>query len=106
LELADIVLMFQAAEASLVKKGGARVGDKTLLDALVPAVAALEQSAAAGEDLGQAFQAAAAAAAQGAEKTKSMVARRGRASYVGERSLNHPDAGAMAVAIILKSLTK
>lgn len=104
LDPADIVLMFQEAIAGIQKRGGAKLGDKTLLDALIPATDALKSAVAAGDGLDAAFAAAAAAAQEGADKTRNMVASKGRASYVGERSLEYPDAGAMAVAIILQSL--
>jgi dihydroxyacetone kinase len=101
LSLSDIAEMFDAAVAGIQKRGGAKLGDKTLLDALIPACEALNQAAKENNTLSEAFSAAADAAGNGAEATKNMVASKGRATYVGERSLNHPDAGAMAISIIL-----
>ncbi|MGG4169158.1 dihydroxyacetone kinase subunit DhaK [Rossellomorea vietnamensis] len=84
---------------------GAEVGDKTLVDALVPCADSWSQSAADGDDFKTAFQKGAAAAVEGAEKTKDIVARMGRAGTVGERSLGHPDAGAYALGVIFKELS-
>lgn len=83
------------------KRGGAKLGDKTLLDALIPAHEAMKNSEY--KDLIEMLKDAAKAAREGAEKTKEIVASKGRASYVGERSVNHPDAGAMAIAIIFET---
>lgn len=102
--LDDIATMFEAGIAGIQKRGNAKLGDKTLLDALIPATEALREGAHKGESISTAFTNAAKAARDGAEKTKTMVANRGRASYVGERSLQHPDAGAMALGIIFTEL--
>jgi dihydroxyacetone kinase len=102
--LDDIVAMFEAGIAGIQKRGNAKLGDKTLLDALIPATEALREGAKKDENIRTAFTNAASAAREGAEKTKSMIANRGRASYVGERSLEHPDAGAMALGIIFTEL--
>lgn len=98
--LDDFASMFEAAVAGIQKRGNAKLGDKTLLDALIPTTVALREGATANTDMLEAMKNGAAAARDGAEKTKTMVASRGRASYVGERSLDHPDAGAMALGII------
>lgn len=100
IDTTDIATMLEAAIAGIQKRGGAKLGDKTLLDALIPAAEAFRKAADAGQDTQAATQAAAVAATQGAEATKSMVASKGRASYVGERSLEHPDAGAMAISVL------
>lgn len=104
LELSDIALMFEEAVLAVQKRGGAVRGDKTLLDALIPAAAALTEGAHSGKTIDEAFGCALKAAKEGAEATRTMVASKGRASYVGERSLGHPDAGAAAIAIIMKEL--
>lgn len=83
---------------------GAEVGDKTLIDALAPCADSWKQSAAAGEDVKRAFKKGAEAAVTGAEKTKDIVARMGRAGTVGERSLGYPDAGAHALGVIFTEL--
>lgn len=102
--LDEIASMFESGVAGIQKRGKAQLGDKTLLDALIPATVALREGATNKATITQAFENAAKAARDGAEKTKTMVANKGRASYVGERSLNHPDAGAMALGIIFTEL--
>ena len=104
LNLAEFAEMMQAAVDAIQKRGNAKLGDKTLLDALIPLVDSLKESAAANLALVVAIEHAIVAAEAGAEKTKTMVASKGRASYVGERSLEHPDAGAMAIGIIARAL--
>ncbi|MDZ5606174.1 dihydroxyacetone kinase subunit DhaK [Bacillus pseudomycoides] len=84
---------------------GAEVGDKTLVDALVPCVNSWSESAAAGADFKTAFEKGAEAAVKGAEYTKEIVARMGRAGTVGERSLGYPDAGAYALGVIFTELS-
>ncbi|MBO1581898.1 dihydroxyacetone kinase subunit DhaK [Bacillus sp. XF8] len=84
---------------------GAEVGDKTLVDALVPCVNSWSESAATGTDFKTAFEKGAAAAVKGAEYTKEIVARMGRAGTVGERSLGYPDAGAYALGVIFTELS-
>ncbi|MEB2302365.1 dihydroxyacetone kinase subunit DhaK [Lysinibacillus xylanilyticus] len=84
---------------------GAEVGDKTLVDALVPCVNSWSESAATGVDFKTAFEKGAEAAVKGAEYTKEIVARMGRAGTVGERSLGYPDAGAYALGVIFTELS-
>ncbi|WP_104125827.1 dihydroxyacetone kinase subunit DhaL [Cryobacterium sp. Y57] len=102
---ADVVAMLRAAIAGIKDRGKSDVGDKTLLDALVPATDALEVAVAQGSSFEKALDEAAKAARVAADATSSLQARRGRASYTGERSIGSPDAGAVAVAIILERLT-
>ncbi len=104
LNLAELGEMLQSAIDAIQKRGGAKLGDKTLLDALIPLVESIKASAASQSALLPAFQAAAQAAVDGAEKTKLIVASKGRASYVGERSVNFPDAGATAIGVIATRL--
>ncbi|MEN1936938.1 dihydroxyacetone kinase subunit DhaK [Paenibacillus sp. 102] len=85
---------------------GAEVGDKTLVDALAPCVNAWTESAATGADFKTAFEKGAEAAVKGAEYTKEIVARMGRAGTVGERSLGYPDAGAYALGVIFTELSR
>jgi phosphoenolpyruvate---glycerone phosphotransferase subunit DhaL len=94
------VAMLRAAIEGIKARGQSDVGDKTLLDALVPFTDRLEQELRNGSDGAAALTAAAEAAREAAEATKDMVAKRGRASYTGERSRGSVDAGAMAVAVI------
>ena len=95
-----------AAIEGVVELGAAAPGDKTMVDALVPAAAALHDSLQAGAALEEAVTAAADAAQSGAESTVPMRARKGRASYLGERSIGHQDPGATSAAIILAALTR
>ncbi|SHH16043.1 dihydroxyacetone kinase [Clostridium grantii DSM 8605] len=104
--LAEFAELMQSAVDAIQKRGKAQLGDKTLLDALIPTVMALKESAEAGEDMLEAMKKGAAAAREGAEKTKEMVASKGRATYVGERSLSHPDAGAMALGVIFTEIVE
>jgi dihydroxyacetone kinase-like protein len=95
-----------AAIAGVVELGAAVPGDKTMIDALTPAAAALHRSLDAGEPLGQALAAAVSAAGEGAESTVPLQARKGRASYLGERSIGHLDPGAASSVIILSALAQ
>ncbi|WP_423188500.1 dihydroxyacetone kinase subunit DhaK [Alkalibacterium sp. f15] len=85
---------------------GAEVGDKTLIDALIPCQAAWAESAADNEDFETAFKKGAIAAVEGAKSTEGIVARMGRAGTVGERSIGHPDAGAYALGVIFTELSE
>ncbi|MGO1356999.1 MAG: dihydroxyacetone kinase subunit DhaK [Alkalibacterium gilvum] len=84
---------------------GAQVGDKTLIDALVPCHEAWDESAAADEDFKTAFKNGASAAVEGAKNTEGIVAHMGRAGTVGERSIGHPDAGAYALGVIFTEIS-
>jgi phosphoenolpyruvate---glycerone phosphotransferase subunit DhaL len=95
-----------AAIEGVVELGAAAPGDKTMVDALAPAAAALHESVQAGASLEDAVTAAADAAQSGAESTVPMRARKGRASYLGERSIGHQDPGATSAAIILGALSR
>ncbi|MEU3827031.1 dihydroxyacetone kinase subunit DhaL [Streptomyces sp. NPDC029080] len=100
---ADAVAMLRAAAEGIKARGKSDLGDKTLLDALIPMTDALEQRLAGGEpEAGGAELAALAAttARAAADATQSMQARRGRQSYTGERSIGSPDPGAVAVAVM------
>ncbi|MEX2182978.1 MAG: dihydroxyacetone kinase subunit DhaL [Chloroflexota bacterium] len=98
--------MISAGHVAVVEMGGAIPGDKTLIDALAPADEALAAAIAAGASFADALRAMAEAAALGAESTKEMVARVGRASRLGERSRGFIDAGAASSAVILGSLAR
>lgn len=98
---ADILAaMAEAAQ----RVGGAKPGDKTLVDAWVPAVAAMRESVSQGMDLQASLQAAAHAAWQGVEATKDLVPRLGRASRLGERARGFQDAGATSASIMIDAL--
>jgi dihydroxyacetone kinase len=89
----------QAALEAIVRLGGAKVGDKTLVDALMPFVQVLNEQVVAGESLGVAWAAAAARATEAADATAQLTPRLGRARPLAERSLGHPDAGAVSLAL-------
>jgi dihydroxyacetone kinase-like protein len=91
----------RAGLEGVVARGKAEPGDKTMLDALGPACDALDAALAAGQPLGPALEAAAAAARKGRDATVPLVARKGRASYLGERSAGHQDPGATSTALLL-----
>jgi len=104
LEPAQVIAMLRAAIEGIKARGKSDVGDKTLLDALVPAVDVIEEQAGAGQDAATTVRAAAVIARERAEATRSMQAMRGRAAYTGERSVGTLDAGAIAVAVMFEAL--
>ena len=104
IESGQIVSMLRAAVEGIKARGNADLGDKTLLDALVPAIDALEEKLAEQAPAADAVRAAATAARGAAEATRPMLAKRGRAAYTGERSIGTLDAGAVAVAVLLEAL--
>jgi len=101
----DVVAALRAAIDGIKQRGNADLGDKTLLDALIPATDRLEQELGNGATATDAVKAAAATARESAEATKTMLAKRGRASYAGERSQDSVDAGAMAVAVLFERVS-
>jgi dihydroxyacetone kinase/dihydroxyacetone kinase-like protein len=102
----QVVAMLRAAIEGIKARGRSDVGDKTLLDALVPMTDRLEQEFAGGAGAEKALRAAAAVTREAAEATLGMVAKRGRASYTGERSRASADAGAIAVAVIVERISE
>jgi dihydroxyacetone kinase phosphoprotein-dependent L subunit len=104
----DVIAMLRAAITGIMARGGASLGEKTLLDALVPATdsleAAISDPAFQGDHGVAAIQRAADVAVKAAEDTKSMLAMRGRAAYTGERSIGSVDAGATAIGVILQAI--
>jgi dihydroxyacetone kinase-like protein len=101
---AEIATALRAALEGVQARGKAEQGDKTMVDALIPAVAAAE-SAKSGS-VAEVLVAAADAADEGARSTVDLVARKGRASYLGERSAGHLDPGARSTALVLRSLAE
>ena len=101
---AGMVEMLRAAIEGIKKRGGAEVGEKTLLDALVPMTDAMEALVDDGTAAQGVLDGAATAARRAAEATSALIARRGRASYSGERSIGSPDAGALAVAVLVEQI--
>lgn len=112
LTVSDFAEMLQAAVNGIQTTGersfgrGAVVGDKTLIDALVPCVDAWGDAANEGATFAESFTRGAQAAVKGAESTKHIVARMGRAGTVGERSLGYPDAGAYGLGVIFTALAE
>jgi len=102
----DVVAGLRAAVTGIQARGKAELGDKTLLDALVPAIDTLEVKASEGASPAEIVAAMAAVARQAAEDTAQLQARRGRASYTGERSIGSVDAGAMAIAVLTEKLAQ
>jgi len=103
LNLEDWVTALDAAVSGVIMRGKAELGDKTMVDALTPAVNALKQASEQNESVEQALVESAEAARQGMEATTPLVARKGRASYLGERSAGHQDPGATSSYLILKA---
>lgn len=101
---ASTAAALRAALQGVVARGKAEVGDKTMVDALSPAVEAAQRAADGGAGVGEVLAAAADAATHGAETTVPLVARKGRASYLGERSAGHLDPGARSTALLLRAL--
>jgi dihydroxyacetone kinase-like protein len=95
-----------AGVEGVLARGKAELGDKTMYDAWAPALEAYDGAVAGGSDLGAALTAAAEAAAKGRDATVPLVARKGRASYLGERSAGHQDPGATSTTLILESAAR
>ncbi len=100
------VAMLRGAIEGIMARGGAELGDKTLLDALAPMADDIEKNINAGASLGEILDSAAKTAEDAAEATKEMQAMRGRASYTGERSIGSVDAGATGVAVMMKAVAE
>lgn len=103
LTLDDLVTMFDAAVSGVVMRGKAEVGDKTMIDALNPALGALKQASEENQPISTAMQRCAEAGKQGMESTIPLVAKKGRASYLGPRSAGHQDPGATSSYFLLKA---
>jgi dihydroxyacetone kinase phosphoprotein-dependent L subunit len=101
---AQLAAVLRSAVDAVAALGRSRPGEKTMLDALVPAVLALEAAAGTGSDLASAIRCAADAAEDGARRTLPLLATKGRASYLGERSIGHLDPGAVSSALLLRAL--
>jgi dihydroxyacetone kinase-like protein len=103
---AGVSRALRAGLNGVVTRRHARVGDKTMVDALAPAVDAFDDGLASGGDLGEALRRAAEAAEAGRDATVDMVAKRGRAALLGERSVGTMDPGAVSMALILATAAK
>ena len=102
----DLAKAFRAGIEGLVARGKPELGDKTMFDSLHPALEAFDAAVARGASTGEAFTAAAQAAASGRDATIPLVARKGRASYLGERSAGHQDPGATSAALLFDAAAK
>jgi dihydroxyacetone kinase phosphoprotein-dependent L subunit len=100
----QVIELLRASIEGIKARGKSDVGDKTLLDALVPAVDAIEERVRGGDSAVAVLKAAALVAREQAEATRGMIAKRGRAAYTGERSIGTLDAGAVAVAVMFEAL--
>jgi len=100
----DILSLLQASLDGVLQRGKAQLGDKTMVDALSPAVATFQQAVSEGKNTLEAMQQAVVAAEQGMKDTTPILAKKGRASYLGERSIGHQDPGATSSYLMLKSL--
>ncbi|MBW1641058.1 dihydroxyacetone kinase subunit L [Microbacterium resistens] len=104
LDAPGLAAALRAGLEGIVARGKAEAGDKTLFDAMAPAVDALDARIGEGADLADAARAAAEAAAEGRDATLPLVARKGRASYLGERSAGHLDPGAASTVLLFETL--
>ncbi len=100
------VKAMEAAVDGIKMRGKATEGEKTMLDALCPALKVMQDDVAVGKSLKEALQDAAKAAEKGVEYTKTIIATKGRASYLGERSLGHQDPGATSSLYLLQVLAE
>ena len=101
----DVIAMLRGAAEGMKKRGQSDLGDKTLLDAYIPAVDELARALSSGSSTLEALQSAAAVARQKTEEIKPWVAKRGRAAYTGDRSRDTYDAGSVAIAVMAERLT-
>ena len=104
LDDADVVALFQAMAKGIQDRGKAVSGEKTMMDAWAPAAQAAGEALASGKGLAQSLEAAVQAARAGAEATKTMIAAKGRASRLGERSLGHMDPGAASAVTVIEAM--
>lgn len=103
LDAADLAALFEAGLGGVVQRGRAEVNDKTMVDALTPAVASMKQAVVGGADVAEMLSQAAAAAEEGMRATVPLQAKKGRASYLGERSIGHQDPGATSSYLLIKT---
>ncbi|RJQ61792.1 MAG: dihydroxyacetone kinase subunit L [Desulfobacteraceae bacterium] len=106
LEAADVVALFDAGLGGVIERGKAKLNDKTMVDALAPAVEAMKQKLEAGSLLREILREGVFAAEKGMKDTIGTIARKGRASYLGERSIGHQDPGATSTWLMLAAAAK
>jgi phosphoenolpyruvate---glycerone phosphotransferase subunit DhaL len=99
----EFLLMLEKGLAGIVLRGKAALGDKTMVDALQPAIKACKKAVEAGQPLDRVLAEAVSAAETGVKSTIPLIARRGRASYLGERSIDHQDPGATSTYLLFKA---
>jgi dihydroxyacetone kinase-like protein len=104
--VAEVGAALRAGVDGILARGKAELEDKTMYDAWAPALEAFDAAAADGADLAGALQAAATASAEGRDATLDLIARKGRASYLGERSRGHIDPGATSTTLLLESAAR
>ena len=104
--LQDLYMMFSNSLNKIMALGGAKPGEKTMVDALYPAVESLKESAEKNLSIKDSFGNMSRAAKKGAESTKDLVATKGRSRYLGERSIGYEDAGANSIYFILNAIYK
>lgn len=104
LEGKDLITILKAFIAGVQLRGKSVAGEKTMLDAMIPAMEAIEEELKAGQPVSAALQKGVEAAQKGVEYTKTIIATKGRASYLGERSLGHQDPGATSFTLMLVTL--
>jgi dihydroxyacetone kinase-like protein len=102
----DFIAALEAAIGGIEMRGKAHEGEKTMLDALIPALNAMKKSYAENKDFKAALTQGVAAAEEGVEYTKTIIATKGRASYLGERSIGHQDPGATSSCLMLKVISR
>ena len=102
----DFIAALEAAIGGIEMRGKAHEGEKTMLDALIPALNAIKKSYAENNDFKAALTRGVEAAEKGVEYTKTIIATKGRASYLGERSLGHQDPGATSSCLMLKVINR
>ena len=101
--LSDLVVMFQAAETGVKERGKAKLGDKTMLDAIHPATQTLKEASENGDDLLTAVRKSVSSAREGMKATIPLISKVGRSSRLGERSVGHQDPGATSCYLLLQS---
>ena len=104
--LSDFLTMMEEAVAGVMMRGKAVRGEKTMLDSMIPALDAMKAAAAEGKDAKAVLAAGVEAAKEGVEYTKTIIATKGRASYLGERSLGHQDPGATSFLVLLEAIAR
>ena len=106
IQVADLVEILNACIVTLTELGGAKGGDKTMLDVLLPTADAISQASKESNDLIYVSARGAKAAREGLENTKTMIAKKGRASYLGSRTLGHYDVGAASLCLMVESCSR